>query len=334
MNLSQCRLAVVVGLLLLSHAKSGDAQDKIAFTAIRKFQWDIFTVNVDGSELTNLTNSPDMEFEPAWSPDGDRIAYQVLVSDRDSFTWDVHVMYSDGTPIQNVTGDSFYDINVLTGARANDMSPAWSPDGTRLAFSSNRDGQYDIWIIDVDGANPKNLTGGSGSTGTSPAWSPDGSEIAYMSTSGEFSDLALVSSDGSFSRRLTLDGESGIDPSWSPDGTKLAYAKRRGDNREIWVVNRDGSDDTNLTGSLEEDHFSPSWSADGRQIAFSAASGALRSSDVRVDIRIMDADGRNQVNLTHESQNLYPSWSPGIRTVVESVGWGTVKALFLKAAVR
>ena len=217
-----------------------------------------------------------------------------------------------------------------------DYEPAWSPDGTRIAFFSQRDGSGDIYSMQSDGTDVVRLTNSfysltfSGRSG-SPAWSPDGGQLAFVSNRKGKDDIYIMDSDGSHVVRLTDsradDKESSAGPDWSPDGQHILFTAQVGSlpyglpvdgsparlpTSDIYVVNVDGSGLTRLT-SMDGFIQSPRWSPDGSRIAFIFTKG-------QTDIYVMDADGNNFVQVTNDSANeIDLDWSPdGSRFVFTS----------------
>jgi Tol biopolymer transport system component/DNA-binding winged helix-turn-helix (wHTH) protein len=195
----------------------------------------------------------------------------------------------------------------LTNNPANDQYASWSPDGTKIAFTSNRDGKDEIYVMDAAGSNVRRLTHNA-TTDDHPAWSPDGTKIAFHSDRDGNLEIYVMAADGSHQTRLTNDSAADAGPAWSPDGTRIAFASNRGNsslyNFDIWVMNSDGSNQTRLTTDLEYD-ADPTWSPDGKQIAF------VSGRDHNFEVYVMNADGTNQTNLTHQAKNdESPDWSP------------------------
>jgi TolB protein len=141
----------------------GKAQ--IIFVSDRNGNWEIYLLNAKG--LRNLTRHPALDSDPAWSPDGSKIAF---ASNRDGRKSDIYVMDADGRNVRRLTRDP-----------AEDCLPSWSPDGRRIAFTSYRDGKGEIYVVDVDGGNLRNLTNYPAANDIEPAWSPDGGKIAFVS---------------------------------------------------------------------------------------------------------------------------------------------------------
>ncbi|MGH2770694.1 MAG: protein kinase domain-containing protein [Actinomycetota bacterium] len=178
------------------------------------------------------------------------------------------------------------------------VPPARVSPGKRIVFTSLRDGNREIYIVNDDGTDLKNLTG-NGATDTQPAFSPDGTTIAFMSNRGGNEDIYLMSSDGSGVRRLTNNPSEDITPAWSPDGTRIAFARKDGASSLIYVINADGSKEQRLIFNLGSH---PAWSPDGQKIAFANLTG---------EIVVINADGSGEVRVTQNAaQDLDPDWSP------------------------
>lgn len=204
------------------------------------------------------------------------------------------------------------EVRQLTDSSATDDWPAWSPDGRRLAFTSDRDGLGDVFVLHPDG-ELDNLTA-SDQRETAPAWSPDGERIAFVrhEEAGRASDVWVMDADGSNARNLTEQPDV-IDthPSWSPDGQRLAFTSLRDERVNLWVLDLDSGEVANLSEGLqphlEEIHAFPSWSPDGDRIAFIRWREGERSS-----VWVTDTDGQQVQRLTHEHSYETGSlaWSP------------------------
>lgn len=198
----------------------------------------------------------------------------------------------------------------LTSSDGPDGMPAWSADGTKIAFISGRNGQLELFTMNSDGSEQKRLTTNvvtstSAANDWDPTWSPDRSRVAFVHQDGyEFEghdQIHVINADGSARKNVT-NTASGVfrDPAWSPDGSKIAFTSAMG-TQGIGVMDPDGSNRRVLnpgTASAE-----PSWSPDGKKIAFSGF-------DVEgTRIWTMDADGSNQKRITDEPGEA-PAWSP------------------------
>jgi dipeptidyl aminopeptidase/acylaminoacyl peptidase len=217
----------------------------------------------------------------------------------------IYVMDADGSNPVN-----------LTDHAAGAWYPVVSPDGTRIAFLSSRDGSVDIYVMDADGSNPVNLTNNP-AWDAEPTWSPDGTRIAFTSDRDGEPDIYVMDADGSNAVRLTTNPLR-YSPAWSPDGTRIAFTSRVDFDYEIYVMNADGSNPVNLTNDPARDE-EPAWSPDGTRIAF------WSERDGNQDIYVMDADGSNLVRLTnHPAMDSWPAWSPdGTRITFMSNRSGT-----------
>ncbi len=193
----------------------------------------------------------------------------------------------------------------LTNNSAADLDIAWSPDGRKIALASNRDGNYEIYVINIGGANAVRLTNNNAAD-TQPAWSPDGKKIAFVSDREGSQTIYIMNADGGSEKRILNNPAGEQQPSWSPDGKRIAFAGNRGDgNMEIYAVDVDGSNPTRLAYSESASYLDPSWSPDGKKIAFESASDAGR------EIYVMDANGSNVTRLTDNSyDDGEHAWSP------------------------
>ena len=199
----------------------------------------------------------------------------------------------------------------LTTNPAADFDPTWSPDGTRIAFRSQRDGNDEIYVMNVDGTCQANLTNDSVNE-WSPAWSPDGTRIAFARfyDSNSFTDIAVINLDGSGLTRLTTD--SGEYPTWSPDGKRIAFSTARDGNYEIYVMNADGTGQTRLTNNPAYD-MSPAWSPDEKRIAFDTQRDFPHPAEVGIgpefEIHVMNVDGSGDTRLTDNAlEDRFPEW--------------------------
>jgi pimeloyl-ACP methyl ester carboxylesterase len=209
--------------------------------------------------------------------------------------WDILLMNEDGT-----------DVRRLTTHRSRDAWPTWSPDGKQIAFMSERNGRWNVFVMDVaqGESSVRRLT--SSNMTWEPAWSPDGAWLAFGSLRGANSDIYLMdmSASGSPARRLTDHRDVDGYPCWSPDSSQIAFVSDRDGNSEIYVMNADGSDVRRLTDH-DADDWDPDWSPDGSRIAFASR------RDGNMEIYVVDADGGDLRRMTdHPADDLNPSWSP------------------------
>ena len=185
----------------------------------------------------------------------------------------------------------------------------------RIAFVSWRDGDAEIYVMNIDGSNQTRLTDNPAWDGN-PAWSPDGSNIAFVSDRDGNQEVYVMNIDGSNQTRLTNNVESDYGPVWSPDGSKIAFESYRDGNQEIYVMNADGSDQRRLTDNPAADgaDWPLVWSPDGSKIAF------VSDRDGNDEIYAMNTDGSNQTRLTNSlDPEWYPAWSPDGSKIAFSV---------------
>ena len=241
----------------------------------KTFNDDIFVVQADGSGSSRVTDEG-ASSGGRWSPDGSRVAYSAdLFNDVNGDTW------TSGHLELFSSAEDGHDPQQLTDNTADDFEPSWSPDGQRIAYTSNEGGPRRLWISNADGSEPTEVPIEVDLV-DSPAWSPDGAWIAFVGLVGlqerepgqlpcTARELFIVRPDGSDLLQLTHDGLSEQSPAWSPDGTRLVYkASEQGDYTwEIFTMAIDGSDVQRLTESPAY-KTTPLWSPDGRLITFAS----------------------------------------------------------------
>lgn len=229
---------------------------------------DIWVMDADGSNQTNLTNTPAVsEYDPRWSPDGTRIAY--VVGDY---------VFS-GVWIMNADGTAQTKVSTFSGV---EFGPTWSPDGSKIALVRYLPGivisiQFDIVVVAVDGSSDVNITN-SDYDELEPAWSPDGNSIAFAGVrdGGAFTtwQIVTVNPDGTGEAILVVMDEENRSPSWSPDSTMITFMSQFNNpccgTWQVWAMNRDGSGQTNLSNDPSVNDMWPSWSPDGTLIIFSS----------------------------------------------------------------
>jgi TolB protein len=205
---------------------------------------DVYVVDVNNGSASNLTNHPDVDIGPTWSPDGQKLAF---ISTRDSDRGEIYVINANGSGLERLTNND-----------AADTSVSWSPDGQHIAFASDREGNFDIYVMGPDGSGQTRLTSTPDMEAAAPvghpflAWSPDSSRIAFVSDRGDNLDVYAVDADGSGETRLTTNANDDLWPTWSPDGGQIAFLS----NGNLYSVNGDGSGLTRLTTDIVA---MPSW---------------------------------------------------------------------------
>lgn len=313
------------------HTSKSYKDCKIAGSHTLKGNWDIYVMNYDGSDLTNLTNTPFGFFEkkPKWSPDGKKIIYITDTSrgsrkEQPEYAGEIWIMNADGTEKQNLTNNP-----------AIDSSPSWAPDGKKIVFVSSRDGNREIYVMNSDGTNQKNLTNNP-SVDYAPRWSPDGKKIAFLSTRDrkEYDrnislkkdmnvEIYVINSDGTDLKRMTNHPGKDSDCVWSPDGEKIGFSSIRDNNEDIYTVNVDGSGLRRLTTYSGDDEFA-GWSPDGKQLYFVSdrEKGATKTYMNMGDYKtyFMDVDGSNVKKFMESLPWGGIKWSPDGKVIMTSKG--------------
>jgi Tol biopolymer transport system component len=268
---------------------------KIAFVSLRDGNAEIYVITRAGGEV-NITNDPDEDVDPAWSPDGKEIAW----SSKREGTYNIYVANADGSAMKR-----------LTASDAADLSPRWSPDGKRIAFSRqgalmlmNSDG---TGVTQINQPEPEATAPPCEGGGFLGGWSPDSDKLTFYTASGTrgTAEVCTVNVDGSQLTVVRGDPDTyNTEPAWSPKDQRIVYRSIRQGNHEIYLVDADGSNDANLTNNPAID-IEPAWSPDGQWIVFSSN----RTYDF--DLFIMKADGSGLRQLTRTyGKDSNPSWGP------------------------
>jgi TolB protein len=247
---------------------------------------EIFVMDYDGDRIKKLTGNGSLNLNPAWSPDGNQIAF---------------LSYRSGRPELVILSAKGELRKAFPQQGELNLAPDWSPDGTRIAFSGSRNGNAEIFILTVSNGNLVRLTNNP-ALDTSPAWSPTGREIAFVSDRSGSPQIYLMDAEGTNVRRLTYEGNWNDLPSWSAKGDKLAYSSRVEGHFDIFVRDVATQKSTRLT-SGPGNNEDPRWSPDGRHLVFSSDRAG------NYDIYEMDSDGGNQRRITRGGNSFNPDWS-------------------------
>jgi Tol biopolymer transport system component len=202
-----------------------------------------------------------VEAHPDWSPRAERIVLtRYRIKDQEEPEVKIWAVDADGS-----------NLVQLTRGQQPDFLPAWSPDGTEIAFTREVRGSAEIVLMNADGSGVRQLTGDRAANEQHPAWSPDGGRIAYTSNTESSQDLFVMNADGSQPTRITDGPFEASDPAWSPDGEYIAFMC----DADLCLVGAEpGSRPVQLLGTAAKE-FSPRWSPDGKWIAFARDPGLL-----------------------------------------------------------
>ena len=281
-------------ILRLGGGINGIAETKIYFISTRTGTKEVWVMDYDGQNQHAVTHLGAIALSPRISPDNSRLAFASLGREG----WSIR-MFS-------------FELNRYVAfpagnAGGSNQSPAWSGDGSKIAFSSARTGNPEIWLSDASGGNLHKLTAFKGPN-IGPTFNPrTGAQIAWVSGRTGEPQIYTMDVDGSNVQRIT-DGGYAVSPSWSPNGQLLAFSWNRkygpGDpgGDDIHVIDLASKDYLQITHESGSNDF-PSWAPDGRHIVFQRTVGG------QTQLRTMHADGTQQREMTRSGNNSMPNWS-------------------------
>ena len=255
-------------------------EGRIVYTSFRDNDYEIYVVNVDGTGEVRLTDAIGSDTNPSWSNDGSTIAFQTERNGSE----EIYLVGDDGSNLRKVADGAY---------------PSFSPDGSQIVYEYNED----IWVINVDGTNPVQLTTNGGFDGE-PSFSPDGTQILYVSDrdDGDW-EIYVMDIDGTNQQRLTFHEGYDQEPEFSPDGYEITFSRVvDGIDVDVYVMEPDGSNIRQLTE--DADSYSSSWSPNGAGVVYTS------STNGKDEIFIMDSYGGNVIQVTNGGYNSRPEWSP------------------------
>ena len=292
--------AVIACALVTAGAASAafvGTNGKVSYNQFRYQRFQIYSVNPDGTaKRSNIIGDVSID-DPAYSPDGSTIAFAAHWVSRKRIRGELVVENDD--PNQN----GFDWRVVVARSWGVPWDPTWSPDGSRIAFTSSRDGDFELYLAPATGGAKVQLTSNR-VPDVEPAWSPDGRRIAFARRANGNWDIYVKDLVGGGVTRLTRSGRVEGFPSWSPDGGTIVFWGRGASDAELYTVDVHTRAVRQVTRNAVPD-YDPAWSPDGTMFAFSSRRGG------RWDIFRMNVAGGGFVNLTRDGvPDMYPDWQP------------------------
>lgn len=262
---------------------------RIAYVVKSGSNYELQVADADGMNAATALRSREPIISPAWSPDGQRLAY---------------VSFEQKKPIVYVHMLATGQRRVVANFKGSNSAPAWSPDGSQLAVVLTKDGLSQLYAINADGSGVRRLASSSG-IDTEPAWAADGN-IYFTSDRGGSPQIYRVSSAGGSAQRVTFDGSYNVTPRPSPDGRQLAFITRNNGRFQVAIQDLASKQTTILTDSARDE--SPSFAPNGRMILYATESGG------RGVLAAVSSDGRVKQRLTVQAADVRePAWGPQAR---------------------
>lgn len=318
----QITVTDTINLETTSSIMTGSSYQKIVFVSNRDGNGEIYTMDIEGDNQTKLTEYPESDYNPLWTPDGLKILFCRMI---DFMNYDIYVINLDGSNEINLTNSVVIDKNMkisedgekivffswgdgypkdiyimnsdgsgrtnLTNDETWDGDPDISSDGQKIVWTSRRTGANEIFIMNSDGTEQIELTNNlNGNCSGLPIFSPDGAQIIFSNSN----DIYIISSAGGNPTNLTNVGSWVGGYNFSDDGSKIVFHSDpdNDNNHDIFIINSDGSNLINLTNGFGNSMYTDI-AQDGQHIIFSS------ELDEKWDIFIMDINGNNITNISN-----------------------------------
>ena len=280
----------------------GVARTKLTFSSdrdaerikgpIKRDVQEVYFVDYDGANSRKVTNTATLNITPTWSPDGEAIAYTSYRPSGGMGTFQDIVLsfIRTGERKTPANGDP----------QKQNYLPIWSPDGSRIAFTTNRDGNPEIYVMNRDGSGLRRMTNHP-AIDVSPTWSPSGNQLAWVSDRTGTGRIYIMNADGTGQRVLI--NEEAYRPTWSSEPfNEIAYAAKSGPGYDIKVYSFQTGESRRITDGIGSNE-SPAFAPNGRHIAFTSTRNG------KVQVYTIARDGNDLRQITREGNNKYPNWS-------------------------